>query len=87
MSTIVNIYEAKAKLSSLIQEALAGNDVIIARAGKPCVRLTPLANSRPAKIKLGWLKDVVVVNGDIMEPVVSEEDLAEWEAEEDEYCR
>jgi len=35
----VNIYEAKAKLSKLIEQALQGDDVIIARSGKPAVRL------------------------------------------------
>lgn len=35
----VNIYEAKAQLSKLIDLALAGEDVVIARANKPVVRL------------------------------------------------
>lgn len=37
----VNIYEAKTTLSRLVDEALAGGDVVIARAGKPLVRLVP----------------------------------------------
>lgn len=39
----VNIYEAKAQLSKLIESALRGDDVIIARAGKPVVRLVKWA--------------------------------------------
>ena len=39
MSTQVNIAEAKAKLSELVSRAEAGEDVVIARAGKPAVRL------------------------------------------------
>ena len=39
---IANIHEAKSKLSKLVDRALAGEDVIIARAGKPVVRLTPI---------------------------------------------
>jgi prevent-host-death family protein len=44
----VNLYEAKARLSQLIQAALEGEEVVIARAGKPAVRLTPVdsANHR-----------------------------------------
>lgn len=35
----MNVYEAKTQLSKLIERALRGEDVIIARAGKPAVRL------------------------------------------------
>jgi prevent-host-death family protein len=38
----VNIYEAKAKLSKLISQAAAGDDVIIGRNGKPVARLTQI---------------------------------------------
>jgi prevent-host-death family protein len=37
----VNLYEAKTTLSRLVEEALAGGEVVIARAGKPLVRLVP----------------------------------------------
>jgi prevent-host-death family protein len=39
----VNIYEAKTHLSRLLDKAQAGDEVIIARAGKPVARLMPLA--------------------------------------------
>jgi prevent-host-death family protein len=39
---IVNIQDARATLSWLIQRALAGEAIIIAKAGKPLVRLTPI---------------------------------------------
>ncbi len=38
----VNVYEAKTNLSKLIDRALAGEDVVIARAGRPLVRLVPV---------------------------------------------
>jgi prevent-host-death family protein len=38
----VNIYEAKTKLSRLVDLASTGTDVVIARAGKPVARLTAL---------------------------------------------
>ena len=41
---ITNIYDAKAKLSSLVNLALAGQDVVIAKAGMPTVRLVPIKN-------------------------------------------
>ena len=45
---IANIHQAKAKLSELITRALAGEDVQIARAGHPLVRLVPIEqNMKP----------------------------------------
>ena len=41
---IVNIHAAKTQLSKLIELSLAGEEVIIARAGKPVARLTPLTD-------------------------------------------
>ena len=38
----VNIYEAKTHLSKLVDQAAQGEDIIIARAGKPVARLTTL---------------------------------------------
>lgn len=39
---MTNIHQAKAKLSELIKRALAGEEVVIAKAGEPMVRLTPV---------------------------------------------
>jgi prevent-host-death family protein len=39
---IANIHEAKAQLSRLVDQALAGEEVQIARAGHPLVRLVPI---------------------------------------------
>jgi prevent-host-death family protein len=43
MTVTANIHEAKTTLSKLIERALAGEEVIIAKAGKPLVHLTPVA--------------------------------------------
>lgn len=39
---IVNISEAKARLSELIERSLAGEEVIIARGNKPLIKLVPI---------------------------------------------
>jgi prevent-host-death family protein len=39
----VNIHEAKTHLSQLLSRAALGEDIIIAKAGKPIVRLVPVA--------------------------------------------
>jgi prevent-host-death family protein len=45
---IANIHDAKTHLSHLVECALAGEEVIIARAGMPLVRLTPMEHdTRP----------------------------------------
>jgi prevent-host-death family protein len=44
----VNVYEAKTQLSRLIDRAVAGDDIVISRAGKPMVRLVPVS-PRPAR--------------------------------------
>ncbi|WIY82917.1 type II toxin-antitoxin system prevent-host-death family antitoxin [Propionimicrobium sp. PCR01-08-3] len=49
----VNVYEAKAQLSKLIESALKGEEVIIARAGKPAVRLVKWT-PRPDRIPGMW---------------------------------
>ncbi len=52
---ITNISEAKAQLSALIERVLAGEEIIIAKAGKPVVRLTkfdrPEGYRRPGALK------------------------------------
>ena len=42
---ITNIHEAKSQRSKLVERALAGEEVVIARAGKPVVRLVPIRES------------------------------------------
>ena len=51
----VNIHEAKTHLSRFVDEAAAGEEIIIARAGKPVARLVPLASQaeRPRTLGLG----------------------------------
>lgn len=43
---IANISEAKAQLSALIEKAMAGEEVIIGKAGKPVARLVKYENNR-----------------------------------------
>jgi prevent-host-death family protein len=55
---LVNIYEAKTRLSALLERAQAGEEVVIARAGQPVARLTPIrpaAGSRSG-VRFGGLK-------------------------------
>jgi prevent-host-death family protein len=59
----VNIYEAKTRLSQLVDKAAAGEDVVVSRNGKPLVRITRLeATKRP--IRFGLLKGKVKISKD-----------------------
>ena len=42
----INLYEAKTHLSQLVDEAAAGDEIVIAKAGKPMVRLVPVEPAR-----------------------------------------
>lgn len=55
MSVTANIHEAKTTLSKLIERALAGEEVIIAKAGKPLVHLTPVKPAAEPGRKRGIL--------------------------------
>lgn len=59
MTTQVNIYEAKAKLSDLVERAANGEDIVIARSGKPRVRLVPVVERRSPRV-FGQLAGQVV---------------------------
>jgi prevent-host-death family protein len=67
MST-VNLYDAKTQLSKLVDQAASGEDVIIARAGKPVARLTQLEPAAPA-VRFGVLKGKVRVAADFDAPL------------------
>ncbi|MGE0463819.1 MAG: type II toxin-antitoxin system Phd/YefM family antitoxin [Vicinamibacterales bacterium] len=50
----LNLYEAKTRLSSLVEHAAAGTEIIIAKAGKPKAKLVPIrdvARRRPGSAK------------------------------------
>ncbi len=51
----VNIHEAKTHLSRLIERVEAGEEIIIAKAGRPAARLVPIEGARKP-VKIGGLK-------------------------------
>lgn len=71
--TAINIAEAKAKLSELLDRAMSGEEIVIARAGKPLVRLQPVAD-KPRRKRGAWRN--WEIPDDVMLEPLSEEDLA-----------
>lgn len=64
----VNIHAAKTQLSRLVDQAAAGEEIVIARAGKPVARLMPLAASTPKRV-LGCLDGQLNVPDDFDRPL------------------
>ena len=50
MATTLNLYQAKTQLSKLVERAAAGEEIVIAKAGKPMVRLVPVEAYRPKQL-------------------------------------
>ena len=65
---IVNMHDAKSNLSKLVFQAHEGDEIIIARAGKPVAKIVPYEAPARASI-FGALKDVI--------PEITDE---QWEA-------
>jgi prevent-host-death family protein len=66
--TIVNIHEAKTHFSQLINQALRGEEIIIAKSGIPLIRLIPYEKA-PATRKGGQLSGILVIEDDFDEPL------------------
>lgn len=64
----VNIHEAKTHLSRLLERVAMGEEVVIAKAGKPVARLIP-ANSGQKKRTLGSAKGEFTVPEDFNDPL------------------
>jgi prevent-host-death family protein len=68
MSEKVNIDDAKARFSSLVDRAEAGEEIVIARRGRPVARLVPFR--RPAvKRKPGRLRGKIRIGLDFDDPL------------------
>jgi prevent-host-death family protein len=64
----VNIHAAKTHLSRLVEEAAAGEEIIIAKSGKPIARLCPLAAPKRKRV-LGRLRGKLIVPDDFDAPL------------------
>jgi prevent-host-death family protein len=77
MAKTVNLYEAKTRLSELVERAARGEEVVIAKAGEPKARLVPLARPRRPRKPGAW-KDRVVIAPDF-DAALPDEVLAAFE--------
>lgn len=80
MPEVVDIHDARTQFAHLVERAHAGEEIILAKAGKPYARLVPLAPARAREF--GFLAGTVQLsdeeNHELLRPL-SEEELADWE--------
>jgi prevent-host-death family protein len=50
MTEVVNMHQAKSSLSRLVERALAGEEIVIARKGEPLVKLVPVPKERKPRV-------------------------------------
>ncbi len=68
----VNIHEAKTHFSRLVDEAAAGEEIIIAKAGKPMAKLVPLEAPKKHGVRVGSLVGMGTVPDDFDDPLPDE---------------
>ena len=73
----VNIHEAKTHLSRLLAKVVAGEEIVIAKAGKPIARLVPMPHA-PRKRVLGTAKGDFIVPDDFDDPLPKEIEESFW---------
>jgi prevent-host-death family protein len=74
-----NLYEAKTGLSQLVERAAKGEEVIIAKAGKPMVKMVPVVDEPKKKRDWGQnLLGVTYIAPDFDEPAWTDEELDEF---------
>ena len=81
--TVVNVHHAKTHLSKLLEQALRGEEVVIAKAGKPLVRLTPVQGAVSADELAPRVPGLLAGEfppglGEAFLAPTSPEDLASW---------
>ena len=77
-TTTVNTHEAKTHLSQLLARAERGEEIIIARAGKPVARLVAVAVGVPAR-KFGTAANLGIILNEGWDAPMSEEEIDEFE--------
>ncbi|HZU89422.1 MAG TPA: type II toxin-antitoxin system Phd/YefM family antitoxin [Stellaceae bacterium] len=78
MTETVNLYEAKTRLSQLVERAARGEEIVIAKAGKPKAKLVPLPTARLRREPKDLL-GITHIAEDFDDPMPDIEDLFEGE--------
>ena len=74
MTVQVNVYEAKTRLSTLLRQVAAGEEVVIARHGRPVARLVAVSDRPARRTPGGWKGRVWLADIDELD----EQSLRDW---------
>lgn len=77
---MVNVHQAKTHLSRLIDEAHAGETIVLAKAGKPWARLMPLAPPVPQRIPGRLRSQGPLSQPDLLLEPIDPSELESWES-------
>ena len=75
---VVNVHEAKTHLSRLLERAHNGEEIVIAKNGRPYARIVPL--EQPQVRRLGFMRGEFQVGDELFEPLSADE-LLLWEGD------
>lgn len=82
MATLVNVQQAKTDLSALLRRSEAGDDIVIARAGKPIARLAAI-DPRKRDFSRPLFPNLPHLDAECLFDPMDDEDLKLWEAKTD----
>jgi len=68
MASTYNLYDAKTRLSELVDRASAGEEIVIAKNGRPLARLVPIPAEKPNRTPGGW-EGMIWIADDFDEPL------------------
>lgn len=80
MAAIVNVHEAKTHFSKLLERVKAGEEITIAKAGKPYAKLVKFEDAPMIKRMPGGWPELAALADDAMTSAMTEADIDAWEA-------
>ena len=72
MARFVSLYNAKTRLSGLVDQAAAGEEIVISKNGVPLAKLVPIAQRGTARIPANAMKiSRIAADFDAMDPAIT----------------
>jgi len=72
MMAAFNMHQAKTHFSELVERVQAGEEIVIAKSGKPVARLVPYADDAPPRRRLGAMRGQIWMAPDFDDPLPPE---------------
>ena len=79
MSATVNVHDAKTQFSKLLDRAHSGEEIIVAKSGRPYARLVKLEDTPKVSRKPGGWPELAALADDAIQSAMTDADLDAWE--------